>query len=101
MSKYHAVPVEIDGVRFASKKEAKRFQDLKLLERAGQIRGLELQPVYPVFINHVEIFKYRGDFQYIENGVKVLEDCKGFKTDIYRLKKRGVEAYYGIKITET
>lgn len=107
--KYGAQPTTVDGVRFASKREASRYQELKLMERAGAIKELTLQPVYPLHVPekgrvgvYVTVGKYIGDFRYREgpNGLLVLEDVKGVKTAVYRLKKRMVEAQYGIRITE-
>ena len=99
-SKYRAVPTEVDGVRFASKKEAKRYQELKLLERAGKIRDLKLQPRYVITLNDIKICTYVGDFQYREGDVLVLEDVKGVKTDTYRIKKKLVLAVYNLEIRE-
>jgi hypothetical protein len=99
--KYHAIPTEIDGIRFDSKSEAIRYQELKLLERAGEISNLELQPKYSIDINGKHICNYVADFRYLDRGVLVVEDVKGMKTPVYRLKKKMVEAAYGIVITET
>ena len=117
-SKYKAVKTTIDGITFDSKKEAKRYTELKVLERAGHITHLELQPEYEIVINGVKICKYKADFRYFtvraENNERsynskgewqtptmtgdkegqIVEDVKGFKTPIYRLKKRLVEASY-------
>lgn len=101
LSKYGAVRTEVDGVVFASKREAKRYQELRLLERAGQIEQLELQPRYPIAINDVKICTYVGDFQYRERGAFVLEDVKGMKTPAYNIKKKLVKAIYQIDIRET
>lgn len=124
--KYGAVKTEVDGIVFASKKEAKRYGELKLLLRAGHIRELKLQPRYalcPLIIEHGDVrnvnaghnsprrcpvAEYVADFEYEESdrgygGIKwslVVEDTKGFKTDTYRLKKRWFEAQYGIQIRE-
>ena len=102
MSKYHATPIYIDGVRFASKAEGRRYGELRLLERAGVISQLELQPRYPVVVNNVQICRYLADFRYVEGDRTVIEDVKGMVggTALYRLKKRLVEALYGITITE-
>ena len=99
-SKYHAVPETVGGIRFASKKEARRASELKLLERAGQIRNLELQPRYDIVVNGINCGFYKADFRYFEGNKAVVEDAKGFKTQVYSLKKRLVEALYGITITE-
>jgi hypothetical protein len=111
MTKYKAVPVIIDGIRFASRKEGKRYADLKILEIGGRIANLELQPEYPVVINGVKVCTYKADFRYFDphvvgpNGQKggvVVEDVKGIKTPIYRIKKKMVEAAYpGVIISET
>jgi hypothetical protein len=112
-SKYRAKPTVVDGIRFHSQKEARRYQELKLLERAGQIQCLLLQPVYHLYVvpigqKPVILGKYVGDFQYEEcdhaNGHrgwrKVVEDVKGFKTPLYKWKKKHIEAHYGIQIRE-
>lgn len=124
-SKYKAVKTTIDGVTFDSKKEAKRYTELRLLEKAGHITHLELQPEYQITINGAKICKYKADFRYFtvrqENNEQyynskgewqtptmtgdkegqIVEDVKGFKTPIYRLKKKLVEACYpGTQIKE-
>ena len=92
--KYHAVPTAVDGYRFASQREARYYQNLKLLEKAGAIQDLELQPVFPLVVNGVVIGKYVADFRYVdcETGEVVTVDVKGFRTKEYKLKKRLVEA---------
>lgn len=103
MSKYRNVKTVVDGITFASIKESRRYQELKLLERAGEIKGLELQPRFAIDITGVHICNYVGDFLYhdVEKDKAVLEDCKGFKTPSYNLKKKLVKAIYGIDILET
>jgi hypothetical protein len=98
--KYGAVKTEVDGIVFASKKEAKRYQELKLLRKAGKIAALELQPSFDLVVNGVKVGRYVADFRYAEQDLEVVEDAKGYKTDIYRLKKKMVEAQYGIEIRE-
>ena len=101
--KYRAIRTEVDGIWFASKKEAKRYQELVLLEKAGAISHLELQPIYEIVIRGEKICKYQGDFRYFckEKRARVLEDVKGMKTPVYRLKKKLVEASFpGTKIVE-
>ena len=89
------------GHSHPSKAEAKRCDELHLLERAGEIRMLEREPSYPVHINGVKVFTYRADFRYFEGQRQVVEDVKGMLTPVYRLKKKCVEAYYpGLKIVE-
>ena len=98
--KYKAIRTEVDGIMFASKKEARRYQDLKLLHKAGIISQLKLQPVYPFILNEKVIFKYIADFEYIEGKNVVVEDVKGMKTPMYRLKKKLIEAMYPFEISE-
>lgn len=109
--KYGAKPMTVDGIRFASQKEARRYGELKLLQRAGEIHGLELQPAYWLMAEGETlkpIGTYRADFKYCQcrRGKKcdetrvVVEDVKGFKTPLYRWKKKHVEAQYGITISE-
>lgn len=114
-SKYHAVRTTVHGVTFASKAEARRYQDLLLLGAAGEIRNLELQPKFPIRSNGEVVAAYVADFRYEErygmvvpqapipwcHGWRdVVEDVKGMKTPVYRLKKKLVEVQYGIQIRE-
>jgi hypothetical protein len=101
-SKYHAKRTTVDGVTFASKAEATRWQELRLLERAGQIADLEYQPRYPLTVNGVLVGTYVGDARYRETatGEVVTEDTKGIRTPVYRLKAKLVRALYGITIRE-
>lgn len=101
MSKYHAIKTEVDGFVFDSKAEARRYSELKLLEKVGEIKDLQLQPPFPVFVNGKLICHYIADFSYHEKGKYIVEDVKGVKTPVYRLKKKLVEALYNITITET
>lgn len=100
MTKYGAIKTEVDGIRFASKREAARYRELKLLERAGAIVGLQLQPSYPLVINGMNCGRYVGDFAYLENRRLVIEDSKGFRTPVYRLKRKLMKAIHGIDIRE-
>lgn len=101
-TKYGAKAVTIDGIRFASQKEARRYGELKLLERIGDISELELQPNIPCVVNGVLVCHYRGDFRYLKkDGTRVLEDVKGMKTPVYRLKRSLLWALYGTEILET
>lgn len=104
-SKYRACPVIVDNIRFGSKAEARRYDELKLLERAGKIQRLELQPAFELHAPSGEVVgTYRGDFRYWATGHPTgpgfVEDVKGFATPVYKLKKRMVEAEHGIAITE-
>jgi hypothetical protein len=108
-SKYHAKPCWIDGIRFASQREGKRFLDLRLLERAGEITELELQPRFELHTlspigEVVTVGKYTADFRYrrVVDQQRVVEDSKSpaSRTEAYQLRKRMVEAEYGIRISE-
>ena len=85
---------------FASKKEARRYSDLVLLERAGQISDLRIKTRYPIVVNGVKVCDYEDDFSYVENGARVVEDAKGFRTPVYRLKVKLMRAVHGIAIKE-
>ncbi len=102
--KYKNVPTEVDGIRFASKKEARRYGELKLLEKAGEIRDLKLQPRYPLSTDMKRLGYYVADFCYcMKSGAVVVEDVKSpatRKNPLYRWKKRHFEAEYCIPITE-
>lgn len=100
-SKYGNKPTEVDGIRFASKREAHRYTELKLLERAGKISALRLQPAFPLDVNGVPVCHYRADFAYVENGRRVVEDSKGYRTDVYKIKRALMKAIHGVEIVET
>jgi len=86
--------VEINGIKFDSKMEGKRYRELKLLERAGHITEIELQPEYLL----QEGFRYDGkayrsikytpDFRYKKDGDIVVEEVKGFADTSYKIRKR-------------
>lgn len=107
MSKYNNA--KYNG--YDSKKEAKRAAELKLLEKAGVISHLQEQVVYELIPSQYRIvngkkkcieraIKYIADFQYVENGNTVVEDAKGFRTDVYRIKKKLMLYFHDIQIKE-
>lgn len=100
--KYNAVKTVIDSHSFPSKKEARRYQDLTLMCKAGEITGFHMQPKFPIVVNGVKICEYRADFLYTDPKTHevTIEDVKGFKTPLYKLKKKLVEAIYGIIVKE-
>lgn len=100
-NKYRAIKTIIDDITFDSKKEARRYVELKLLVKAGVISDLKLQPRFDLIINGCKCGFYKADFDYIENGKRVTEDVKGMKTPVYNLKKKLIKAIYGIEIFET
>jgi hypothetical protein len=100
--KYRNEPIVVDGSKFDSKKEARRYVVLKQRERLGEIEDLELQPRYPIEVAGVHICNYIADFSYLDRqtGERVTEDVKGVRTAVYRLKKKLVSAVYGVEIVE-
>jgi hypothetical protein len=112
MSKYRAKACQIEGIRFHSQREGRRYLELRQLEKAGEIVHLELQPEFRLYAacelpivegrDPLKLGVYRGDFRYVDarNGEVVVEDVKGFKTPLYRWKKKHVEAQFGIEIRE-
>jgi hypothetical protein len=101
--KYGARACVVNGIRFPSRREANRYSELRLLERAGKIAHLETQVRLPLEVNGMLISHYVADFKYFDTDARLIvhEDAKGFPTDIYRLKKKLVKALYGIDIVET
>lgn len=100
-SKYNAKKTIVDDITFDSGKEASRYGDLMIMQRAGIISNLILQPPFDIVMCGIKCGSYRADFLYVEEGEAVVEDVKGFKTAMYRFKKKLVEAQYGFLIHET
>lgn len=92
-----------DGQVFDSVKEFHRWGCLRLLERAGRISDLKRQVSFELIPKQEgeRACSYVADFVYYEDGKLVVEDCKGFKTDVYRLKKKLLLWVHGIRIKET
>ena len=107
MTKYGAKRTTVNGHTFASKKEAARYQELRLLERAGHITGLELQPRYelqPSFKHGgktIRAITYVADFRYYEDGALVVEDAKGMQTQMFRMKRKMLLFVHGIDVRLT
>lgn len=105
-SKYGAKKTEENGITFDSKREANRYKQLKLLEQVGKIDNLELQvefelqPAYEIEGERKLPIKYVADFVYTEDGKMIVEDAKGLKTDVYKLKRKMFEYKYKTKIKE-
>ncbi|ORC37289.1 hypothetical protein B4O97_03610 [Marispirochaeta aestuarii] len=103
-NKYRNRKTTIDGITFDSKKEAARYAELKMLERAGEIQGLKLQPRYEIS----KTVKWNGktlrarfyvaDFEYWQNGVRTVEDVKGMRTKEYTLKRHRFLELYGDQV---
>lgn len=121
--KYGNTKITVDGIQFDSKREAARYQELKLLERAGVISLLQRQTKFQLIpdqhapsnavytkgprkgqrkpgklLEHE--CSYIADFCYIQNGETVVEDAKGYRTEVYRIKKKLMLERYGIQIKE-
>ncbi len=107
MSKYKNVAVELDGIRFDSKREALRYSELKMLLRSGIIKNLECQ--VPFELNALDknmkpakVGKYLADFVYMDqDGRTVVEDVKGVSTALFKWKARHFELQYGLRIVLT
>jgi hypothetical protein len=108
MSKYGNKAVAVDGIMFASKREAKRYKELYLLLKCGKISALELQkkfvlqPPYKKNGKSIREIAYVADFVYfdkVRNKV-IVEDAKGYRTDVYKLKKKMLEFVYPELIIE-
>jgi hypothetical protein len=100
--KYAAQKTEVNGIVFDSKKEARRYKELLLLIKAGEIGLLELQVAYELNEGGTHSLKYIADFVYMtKEGLKIVEDSKGFKTKEYLKKKRLMLKVHGIKINES
>lgn len=109
--KYHAQPTEVDGIKFPSKAEAAQYEKLKLLHQAGDVAWFCRQPrfVLPGGVEYVADFivcyvvlTVSDDYgKPVMQDLHIeIQDVKGFKTPEYRLKKKQVEAIYGVKIVE-
>ncbi len=104
MSKYGNIKTTTsDGITHDSIREANRWCELKLLERAGKISDLQRQVKFELLPKQdgERAVYYIADFVYTEDGKQVVEDAKGFRTKEYKLKKRMLLYFKGIKIKET
>lgn len=117
-NKYNNNKITIDGITFDSLKEANRYSELLLLQRAGAIQDLRRQVKYILIpvqrepdivgkkggIRKGKLLErecaYIADFVYTENGVQVVEDTKGLKTKEYIIKRKLMLYIHGIKIRE-
>lgn len=110
-SKYKSRKVIYNGEKFDSKREANRYAELLLLEKAGVISDLQRQVSIRLIPGQYETIngkrrcverecRYVADFVYVENGKKVVEDTKGFKTKDYIIKRKLMLWVHGIKIKE-
>lgn len=107
-SKYHSRRCELDGIMFDSRKEARRYAELKILERAGEIKKLERQVPFTLIpaqrdeagkVIEREV-KYVADFMYVDKDGIHVEDVKGMKTRDYIIKRKLMLWVHGIRIEE-
>jgi Protein of unknown function (DUF1064) len=98
--KYGNTPTTQDGYKFDSKLEAHRYGELKLLLAAGMITDLKLQTRWDLQVNGSHVAYYFSDFDYLDDGKRVVEDAKAVWTPVYSLKKKMLKAQYGIDIVE-
>ena len=106
-SKYHSKKVTVDGETFDSKREYLRWRELQLLEKAGKIKNLQRQQRIELIPSQRIDGKvverpccYVADFIYEEDGKKIVEDSKGFRTTEYIIKRKLLLWRHGIKIRE-
>lgn len=98
--KYGNKPTVVDGIRFASKAEAKRDAELQLLQKADKIHCLNRQPIYDLYVNGRKVCRYVGDWSYRDgparehNSPLVVEDCKGHQTREFKIKWALAKALY-------
>lgn len=124
VSKYRAKKTVVDGIEFDSKKEATRYSELKLLERAGEIKNLQLQVPFvliPAQYQEEKAITKRGkekintklverkityiaDFVYTKNEEMIVEDVKGYKNstayEVYKIKRKLMLYIHGIRVQE-
>ncbi len=96
-SKYNARKTKVDGITFDSLKEANYYKELELLRQAGEIKWYCLQPRFPLS----EGIEYRADFIVCDKNDKThIIDVKGFKTQVYKMKKKLLKNKFGINLEE-
>lgn len=101
-SKYRNTPTEVDGIRFDSKKEAKRYKELRLLLKRGIIGQLARQVEYELNAGGTHSLIYMADFVYVDaaTGVTIVEDVKskGTSTPLFRKKKKLMKRLFNIEV---
>ena len=102
-SKFNNKKTIVDDIEFHSEKEANRYKILKILLKAGKIGLLELQKPFELNPGGKFSYKYYADFTYIdaETGNKIVEDCKGYETTVFKKKEKLMKKIYGITIKKT
>lgn len=99
--KFRNEPTSSEGIMFASKREARRYEELRLLETAGEIAGLKRQVSFDIRINGLRVCRYVADFVYDYKDTSIVEDAKGYRTEVYKIKKKLMKAVHGVEIAET
>ena len=104
-SKFHNIKKTVHGITFDSTKESLRYLDLTILQAAGEIADLAVQPQFELIASNGEVCgRYFADFSYLEKrtGERIVEDVKSeaTRTALYKLKKRWVQACHGVIIRE-
>jgi hypothetical protein len=105
--KYRAIRTIVDGISFPSAKQSRRYSELKLLERAGEIKDLKLEVPFAlapaVIINGRKkpALRYVADFVYVEKGQRIIEDTKGFRSQAYIIKRHLMKSVHSVDIYET
>ena len=99
-NKYGNKKVTVSGVTYDSKGEYQRECALKIQEKSGIIKNLKRQVRFSFIHNNVKICDYIADWAYtiVETGTPVIEDWKGFETDMFKLKSKMMKAFYGIDV---
>ncbi len=105
-SKYHNRKVEVDGIMFDSVREASRWRELKHMQSVGLISGLKRQVKFELIPAHVGIIRnerscsYVADFVYERDNEVIVEDAKGVRTEVYKIKRKLMRHVYGLEIRE-
>lgn len=105
-NKFRNNPTEWDGIKFDSKKECSRYIVLKMMEDNGEITDLRRQvrylliPTQKICGKTERSIYYVADFVYCKNGTFVVEDVKGFRTQVYKIKRRLMKQIHGIEVVE-
>lgn len=101
MNKYKNIHTLYNGRLYHSKKEAQRAWELDMLLKASQIESWHAQPKFDFVLNGTKICSYFGDFKVdYRGGHSEIEDVKGVRTDVYKIKKKLMKAFYNIDIKE-
>ncbi len=100
--KFKKKPIEVDGIKFASKKEAHRYFILSVTEEMGFIKHLKVHPKWDLIMDGDNLGTYTADFSYIDNrtGRFVVEDLKGCSKRDYKRIKKLMKEIFGVDITE-